>query len=226
VTRKLLAWISIALVVAMVVSAVFVGNGLPADMRLPIHWGLSGEPDNFAGKWVALMIPAGMTALMALLGWFLPILEPRSRNFARSQGLYLWAWASMLLVGVAVHVVIMATALDWNLPTRPLILGGSGLLLLLIGNQFAKSRSMFLLGLRTPWTLASEEVWVRTHRLAGKLMVLAGLAILISALLPLPSGPMVTVALLLLLLLAIIPIVYSFILWRRLSSRGEPAGDD
>lgn len=225
-TRKLLAWISIVLVVVMVVSALLVGTGLPADMRLPIHWGLSGEPDDFAGKWVALMIPAGMTTVMALLGWFLPVLEPRSRNLARSQGLYLWAWASMLLVGIAVHIVIVATALDWDLPTRQLILGGSGLLLLVIGNQFAKSRSMFLMGLRTPWTLASEEVWVRTHRLAGKLMVLVGLAILISALLPLPPRPMVTIAVLLLALLAITPIVYSFILWRRQTPPGEPAGDD
>ncbi|HMC92889.1 MAG TPA: SdpI family protein, partial [Allosphingosinicella sp.] len=39
-----------------------------------------------------------------------------------------------------------------------------GAMFVLIGNQLGKSRSMYLVGIRTPWTLASEEVWIRTHR--------------------------------------------------------------
>ena len=47
--------------------------------------------------------------------------------------------------------------------------------------------SMYLVGIRTPWTLASEEVWIRTHRLGGKLMVAGGLLIIVAALLQSPE---------------------------------------
>ena len=57
-----------------------------------------------------------------------------------------------------------------------------------IGNQLGKSRSMYLIGLRTPWTLASEEVWIKTHRLAGKLMIAGGLIAIAAAALALPPA--------------------------------------
>jgi uncharacterized membrane protein len=80
---------------------------------------------------------------------------------------------------------------------------------------------MYLVGLRTPWTLASEDVWIRTHRLAGKLMVLAGLAIIAGALLPLPPAVLVQAMLALVVVTAAVPIVYSYLLWRREGQASE-----
>ena len=96
-------------------------------------------------------------------------------------------------------------------------------MILVIGNQLGKSRSMYLVGIRTPWTLASEEVWVRTHRLGGKLMVLAGLAMIGAALLPLPSGLLWTVLIAAVILAAVVPIVYSYLLWRREQAGRQPS---
>jgi uncharacterized membrane protein len=87
--------------------------------------------------------------------------------------------------------------------------------LVLIGNQLGKSRSMYMIGLRTPWTLASEDVWVRTHRLAGKLMATAGMAAIIAALIPLSPSQMMQAMLLVIIIAALVPIVYSYLLWRR-----------
>src|SRR5688500_10273844 len=100
-TRNLLGIVSALLVAAMSISAVIAGQSLPADLRLPVHWDLSGAPDDWADKWVGLLTPAGITAAVGLLFWFLPVLEPRARNFSRSQGLYLWGWLAILLFGVA-----------------------------------------------------------------------------------------------------------------------------
>lgn len=214
-TRNLLGIVSALLVAAMALSAVIAGQSLPADLRLPVHWDLSGAPDDWADKWVGLLMPAGITAGVGLLFWFLPVLEPRARNFSRSQGLYLWGWAAVLLLGIAIHLVVLSTALDWGLPANHVIVGACGLIFVIIGNQLGKSRSMYLIGLRTPWTLASEEVWVRTHRLAGKLMVLGGLATLVAAFLPLPSGLLATILIATIAIAAVVPILYSFLLWRR-----------
>lgn len=214
-TRKGLGMLSSLIVLAMLAAAFAIGNGLPADIRLPVHWGPDGEADRFAGKWEALLMPAAMTALLSLLFYFLPALEPRREGLARSQGLYLWGWAALLLVGVAVQLVVASTALGWGIPVNHLVTGAVGAMLVLIGNQLGKSRRMYMVGIRTPWTLASEEVWIKTHRLGGKLMVVAGLVMIVAALLPLPSGLLTTIMILAIAVAAVVPIVYSFLLWRR-----------
>jgi len=219
--RNTLGIASALLVVAMVAVALVVGAGTPADLQLPVHWDLSGAPDSWAGKWEGLLFPAGMTAGVSLLFYFLPVLEPRDQNLSRSRGLYLWGWLALLLLGAAIQIVVISAALHWGLPANHLIVGALGLTFLIIGNQLGKSRSMYMIGLRTPWTLASEEVWIKTHRLAGKLMMLAGLTAIVAAALPLPSGLLATVMLSAILVAAGVPIVYSFLLWRREKAAGQ-----
>lgn len=214
-TRNSLAIVSFGTVVAMLAVALLVGSKLPADLRLPIHWNLAGEPDSFASKWVALLMPAGIAAAVSLLFYFLPALEPRRGGLERSQGLYLHGWAAVLFAVAAIDFVLVATALGWEVPASQLLVGALALMLILIGNQLGKSRSMYLIGLRTPWTLASEEVWIRTHRLAGKLMVLGAVATLAAAALPLPSGLLATIVAASIGGAAGVPIVYSYLLWRR-----------
>jgi uncharacterized membrane protein len=223
-TRKTLAIASFIAVAAMLAVSLAVGSGLPADLRLPSHWGLDGQPDQFAPKWVALLLPPGIIAAVSLLFYFLPSMEPRREGLERSQGLYLWGWAALLLMGAAIELAMVSTALGWNLRVNALIVGATGAMLVLIGNQLGKSRSMYLIGLRTPWTLASEEVWIKTHRLGGKLMVGGGLAMIVAAMLPIPAAMLAAVVLAVILVAAGVPIVYSFLLWRREKDTGQASG--
>jgi uncharacterized membrane protein len=214
-TRNRLAIASMALVVAMLALALLVGSRLPVDMQLPTHWNWQGEADRFSGKWAALLMPAGITATISLVLYFLPSLEPRREGLKRSQGLYSAAWAGLLLMGATIELVTLSAALGWNVPADRVVMAALGAMLVLIGNRLGKSRSMYLVGIRTPWTLASEEVWIKTHRLGGKLMVASGLLMIAAAILPVPPllrgiviGVSVGAA-------AIIPVVYSYFLWRQ-----------
>lgn len=214
-TRKGLGVASALIVLAMLAVAVVVGSGLPDEMRLPTHWNAAGEADGFSDKWSALLFPAGLTAAVSLLFYFLPSLEPRRQGLERSQGLYLWGWASLLLMGVAVQISVVSTALEWGLRTNQVILGAVGVMLIMIGNQLGKSRSMYMVGIRTPWTLASEEVWIKTHRLGGKLMVAAGLVTIVAALLPIPPDLLMTIMIAAITIAALVPAAYSYLLWRK-----------
>jgi len=213
-TRKGLAILTILLLSVMLGAAFWIGATLPADLRLPIHWGLSGTPDRYAGKYIALLSPAALTAFVGLLFYALPAIEPRAQGLARSQGLYLWIWASGLVVCAAIELALVSTALGWGLATGDLLICAIGLMLMMIGNQLGKSRSMYLVGIRTPWTLASEEVWIKTHRLGGKLMIAAGLALIVTALLPLAPSAAAIVSAAAIAIGVIVPIVYSWWLWR------------
>jgi uncharacterized membrane protein len=198
-----------------------VAASLPADAQLPVHWGLDGQPDRFSDKWTALLLPALMTGGVSLLLWFLPSLEPRRQGLERSQGLYLAGWIGLLLVGSAIQLAVVSVALGWDVPVNRLISLAVGAMLVLIGNHLGKSRSMYMMGVRTPWTLASEEVWIRTHRLAGKLMVAAGVLTIILALLPARPALMMQGMLVAVLGAALIPVAYSWWLWRRETQASE-----
>lgn len=214
-TRRGLTIASLLLVMAMLGVALSVGGGLPDDARLPIHWNVRGEADGFGDKWTALLTPVGIAALLSLLFYFLPSLEPRRKGLERSQRLYLWGWAALLLMSGAIELVVVSEALGWALPANHIIIAATGMMLLLIGNQLGKSRSMYMVGIRTPWTLASEEVWIKTHRLGGKLMVIGGGLMVVASLLPLPSSMLAAVAGASLAITVGVPVVYSYFRWRK-----------
>ena len=220
-TRKIVGLAAVLVVATLASVSAWVALSLPGDVQLPIHWGLDGEADGFSNKWTALIMPPLITACASLFFFFLPALEPRKEGLERSQGLYLWGWIASLQLGAAIELAVVSDALGLGLPVNRVIIGSIGGSLVLLGNQFGKSRSMYLMGLRTPWTLASEDVWIRTHRLAGKLMVLAGLVVIAAALLPLPPSVLMRLMLGAVVAMALVPIVYSYLLWRREGQASE-----
>jgi uncharacterized membrane protein len=222
--RTSLGIASLLVVAGLLAAGIWVASSLPGDVPLPTHWDIRGEPDSFSDKWTALLLPAVFAAGLSLLLYVLPALESRQEGLKRSQGLYLWCWVSLLLMCVLVQLAAISAAYKWRVHGTSFILAGVGLIFVLIGNQLGKSRSMYLIGIRTPWTLASEEVWIRTHRLAGKLMVGGGALLVLAAFLPLPSGLIAALIVGVIGIVVTIPMIYSYILWRRERSTSQPSG--
>ncbi len=111
-----------------------------------------------------------------------------------------------------VTIMVVSIGVGVNLPVTSFISIGVGILLMVLGNLMGKITRNHIVGIRTPWTLSSEEVWFRTHRLGGVLLVLAGLALTINALL---DGGLVF-AVSLVIAAAVVPAAYSYVLARRL----------
>jgi len=114
----------------------------------------------------------------------------------------------------AIQGAIVLTALGHHVPMNLLAFGGVGVLDLVIGNYLGKVRSNFIFGVRTPWTLASELSWNKTHRLAGRMLVASGAAILFAAVLNLPGPILVSILLVSVAAIVIIPTAYSYFVWR------------
>jgi uncharacterized membrane protein len=79
-----------------------------------------------------------------------------------------------------------------------------------------KLRRNFYLGIRTPWTLASERVWNATHRFAARITVAGGLVGL-----TLSIAGLYLWALAALLLPALASVIYSLVIYKQLERRGE-----
>ncbi len=223
-TRKGLAIASIGLTVMMVAGAAAVATSLPGNVQLPTHWGIDGQADSFADKWTALLMPALIAAGISALFYVLPAIEPRRLGLERSQGLYLWGWVALLAMSTLIQLAVISVALRWPVPATSFVLTGLGVVFVLIGNQLGKSRSMYLIGIRTPWTLASEEVWIKTHRLAGKLMTVGGAILVIASFVSLPAAAVATLLVAVLLIAAVLPLIYSYVLWRREQGSGQAKG--
>ena len=197
----------------LAVVAVVAWHRLPADARLPTHWGADGLPDRFADAGTALFLPVALTVLVSLVMAALPSVEPLQDRLDRSAPLYRTAWLALLAIMALVEALVAAPAFGLAFPATTM-LAGVGLFLVAIGNVLPKSRPGFFVGIRTPWTITDPDNWIATHRYGGRIMVAGGIAILALSLLPMRGETRGSFVILILLVTVSTPVLYSFFRWR------------
>jgi len=188
---------------------------LPADATVAIHWNVEGNIDNYASKTMGFVTIPLVTLALAGLIKALPYLEPRRQNFEKSAKLIGATFFGVLLLMWVAHYSIIATAMGWPVNLFLLLKIAFGALLMLIGNYAAKSKSMFLVGFRTPWTLSSETVWKKTHSLFGKMFMLSGLILIALPLSVFSGKTFAYIFITLILLPVLICLVYSWVIWKQ-----------
>lgn len=215
---------AVLVVLGMLAVSAWAWPQIPDGAQLPIHWGIDGQPNGFAPKWQGLLMLPALTAGIALVLAFAPRVDPRAGNIQRSATAY-WAIAvAALVLMVVVHVAAVLAATGRAVNIGMIVSLAVGGLFVVVGNFLGKTRSSWIFGIRTPWTLSSELAWTKTHRLGGYLFVVLGLAVIVAALLA-PAAA--TAYLLLGGVVILIPIlfVYSYFAWRDDPDRqrmGEP----
>lgn len=211
---------SLLLAAAMIAFAYYAASLLPEGAQLPTHFDGAGNPDRYGDALPALLLPAGVVVILALISAAIPFIEPLQDKLEGSAPLLRVAWISTLALMIAVQLTIGAPALGWSLPPT-LIMSAVGVMLIAIGNMLPKSRPGFFVGIRTPWTITDEDNWIATHRLGGKLMMLSGLIFLVSPFLPVAAGVRIALTLGSVVPAALIPVVYSWWFWFRKKRAGQ-----
>mgnify|MGYP002005469098 CR=1 FL=1 len=141
-------------------------------------------------------------------------LDPRRRNLEQSRAALSFILGSLALVLLAVHGATIAGALGYDLDVARVVIGAVGLLFAVIGNFLTKARSNFAVGIRTPWTLSSDEVWRQTHRVGGMAFTATGCLTLLAAIL-LPLGWAIALLSVGAAITVLISFAYSWWLYRR-----------
>ena len=171
-------WLLMFLPLAMPLAALVV---LPD--RVPMHYDLAGEVDRWGSKYENLIFPV---LVWALGGFFLGM-----TRFARRQGGESSAAAERML-----WVCACGTLFLFNAMTAYFLIeagrlaaaeGGSlgqgfarlmftvmGLIFLPLGNTMPKLRRNGWVGVRTSWSLASDENWRKSQRAGGAVMMAGG----------------------------------------------------
>ena len=190
--------------------------------RIPSHWNARGEVDAYSSKpFGPFVMPAVMAGLF-LVFLALPSVSPRGFRFERFRGVWVILQCAILGFLLLIHTLLLLAAMGRPVDMVRGIEAGIGLLLAVVGNFLGKVTRNFFVGIRTPWTLASEEVWMRTHRLGGKLFVLAGLAMFALALAG--GGPIAMIVVV--GAAALVSVVASYFIYRRIEGFKEDSRDD
>lgn len=188
--------------------------------RVPIHWNIEGQPDGFVPKsdlfLAFLLMPSVMAGLVGLT-LALPWLSPKHFEVDRSRNVYEFVMAVVIGLMGYIHLLMLWSALNPALPQGRLLVGGMCFFFALIGWVLGQVPRNFYIGVRTPWTLASDEVWARTHRLAGWLFEAAGVLGMLVALVQLPLW----LAFVAIMLAALVPVVYSLVFYKQLERQGR-----
>jgi len=204
-------WVAAAMILAAAVVSLVMYPQLPEVA--PIHWNAAGEADGFAPRLVAAAVGPGLVLFAALLLLVLPGISPRGYAIDRDSRGYRAIASVILFTLLAMHTVAMLSGAGVPVKIETVIPFLVAALFIVIGRYMTAMQRNFFIGIRTPWTLADEDVWFRTHRLGSRLFMLGGLAL---ALLPIIGVRRIEAAVLAITgIVAIIPIVYSYVIYRR-----------
>lgn len=189
-----------------ILAGVILWNQLPEQMA--IHWNVNGEVDGWISKPMAVF---GMPALLAALHWVCAVatsVDPKKKNLTdTSIHLVLWLCPALSLLTSAMTLL---TGMGMDLAVETIVPLSMGILFLVIGNYLPKCRQSYTIGIKIRWTLDSEANWNATHRFAGPIWMLGGIAMIASAFLG-KFWLLMVIA----LVIGIPPIVYSYLYYRK-----------
>ena len=205
---KYFIWLILAIpVVYLAVS----WNQLPE--RVPLHYNLKGEPDRMGSKSEFLWL-IGVVTLVNIGVYFLLVnihrIDPKRKfgeeNVPRMRKL---AFAISVFMSVLACFIIYSTVNSQLKFNSNFVVIGIGLLFVVIGNYFYSIKPNYFAGIRTPWTLESEDNWRKTHQLGSKIWFAGGLLVIVAGLL-LKDTALFVVMISTIVVLVIIPIAYSY----------------
>jgi uncharacterized membrane protein len=182
--------------------------------RMVVHWDLAGNPNG----WMPRPIGAFFAPVMMLVMWGIlrgtPRIDPRRENFEKFRTPYDITVAALLALLFVLHLLMLALGVGYDINIGVIAPVLVGIVFVVLGNFLPLARPNFMYGIRTPWTLSSDRVWMRTHRLGGYTTTAAGFAMIAAALL-LPTELAIAVVVAAVVAASVGPVVYSYLTWKR-----------
>ena len=205
-------WVLLILIVLGFALGVYFYPSLPD--KVPIHWNSRGEVNGYGSKlFGAFGLPLLNLGLYLLL-LVLPHIDPKRKNYDKFKSTY--QFIKYLLVvfflGLEVTTLLIATGVTNN-PTIFIQISVS-MLFILLGNVMGRFKHNYFVGIKTPWTLANEEVWRKTHRMAAPIWVIGGI---INILLTVTGITFNGIGFIIItVVIVIVPTVYSYVLYKKI----------
>ena len=172
-------WPLIAILLLPFIALAIALPSLPA--KVPMHFDSHGNVNRYGSPLELLILP-GINVLVAILLYFIPRLDPKRENIMASLPAYRWIRFTVAALLTYIFALTLATCFNPKLDVMPLIAIGLLAMFFGLGLTMPKLKQNYMIGIRLPWTLESEDNWNRTHAFAGKLWVRGSLLGIVLAL--------------------------------------------
>ena len=207
----------IAIVLAPFIYLAFIWKNLPDSV--PIHWDIEGDIDRYGDKSELILIPILLPLLIYVIFTIVPLIDPKGKIQQMGNKYFILKTAMTVFMSILASIIIYAVKNE-SLYNPNYIILLIGILLMILGNYFKTLRANYFIGIRTPWTLENQTVWKETHKLAGKIWFIGGLVIIVSSLL-LDKEANFRLFIGTIIVISLIPVIYSFFKFRSLSNSLE-----
>jgi uncharacterized membrane protein len=161
------------MIVAAMLAGLLLWNKLPEQMAS--HWDVNDQVNGYMPKfWGVFMMPL-VTLGMSVLFLVIPAIDPLKANIAKFREAFNLFIALIVAFMLYLHALTLAWSLGYtNFKMSTSMLPAMGLLFIFIGFILRKAKRNFFIGIRTPWTLSSDNVWDKTHQLGATLFMASG----------------------------------------------------
>lgn len=212
---KLIA--SSAVILLPILFGLIFWNVLPENMTT--HWGIDGNADGWCSRPFAIFFFPLFMLASHWLCIFCTVKDAKNKGQSRKVfGMVLWICpiASLIASGM-----IYAASFGWELKIDYIGILLFGLMFVLIGNYLPKCKQNYTIGIRVKWALENEENWNATHRFGGRVWVIGGLVMIAGIFLP--GAVVAWVMAVTVIVLAAVPIVYSYLYYKKQLKEGTAA---
>lgn len=180
--------------------------------KMPVHYGFYGNVDRFGSKYENLIFPI----LIIFLALFLLLYSHSKKNVTKNKSFNIIGFSIICLSNLFIFISLYNCFSPKIYNTTNLTNAALCLFFIICGNFLPKLRKNGFLGIRVSWTLKNETVWNKTHRLGGFIWVVGG-CIMLPLCLFAPTAYASIIMFSGLLLLVIIPILYSYIIYKKIT---------
>lgn len=200
--------------VVLVLAALALGLILEPRFADPmaVHWNEKGEADGYGSRFMGLWFLPLMTIGLTLLLLGIPQIDPHKKNIEQFHKEYYTFILLFVVFFVYLHVISLLFNLGLRFNMFALLIPAFGGFLYYIGVMMEKAKRNYFIGIRTPWTLADEEVWDETHRIGAKGFKVSGVLTLAGVVFP---SIAIWVMMMPLLVVSVYTVVYSYVAYRR-----------
>ena len=180
---------------------------------VPLHSNERAAVDLWASPFEAILLPPMFTLILYLIMF---ANRPGQYLTAHEQYINRMAWLVLnMVVGMlcVMYIALLGRSLGWVTEVRRAVVLAFGLGMVFLSYYLPRAKTYEWTGIRTPWTLASQVIWQKTHQLGQWTFLLGGVLICIAAWLPKPLRR--DLSMIGFMFAVVVPIIYSYIIWRR-----------
>jgi uncharacterized membrane protein len=211
---KASVWVTLAILLAFYILALSYYPSMPEQMAS--HWNAQGMVDGYTSKFLGLFLFPFIATGLTLLFIAIPLIDPLKANISKFRKYYDWFVVLFLLFFQYLYVLTILWNKNVSFDLMRALLPAVGILFFYIGIMLQNARRNYMVGIRTPWTLASDEVWNRTHYLGSRLFMAAGILAALGTIWPKYGIFFILVPI---LLVTAVTVVYSYVIYRKVGKR-------